>query len=72
MTKSEFLAQLKKALQGNLSSSAVQENMDYYDRYILRDWSSDVCSSDLEVTEALPLMRIAALSRIARGRICLL
>ena len=35
MTKSEFLAQLKKALQENLSSSAVQENMDYYNKYII-------------------------------------
>ena len=32
MTKSEFLAQLRKALQGNLNSSAVQENMEYYER----------------------------------------
>lgn len=37
MTKSEFLAQLKKALQENLNSSAVQENMDYYNRYIIEE-----------------------------------
>lgn len=37
MTKSEFLAQLKNALQDNLNSSAVQENMDYYNRYIIEE-----------------------------------
>lgn len=34
MTKNEFLAQLQKALQGNLSDSKVQENIDYYKQYI--------------------------------------
>lgn len=37
MTKSEFLTQLRKALQENLGSSAVQENVDYYNRYIIEE-----------------------------------
>ncbi len=37
MTKSEFLAQLKRALQENLNSAAVQENMNYYNRYIIEE-----------------------------------
>ena len=51
MTKSEFLAQLKKALQGNLSSSAVQENMDYYDRYIIEETAKG--KSEQEVVDML-------------------
>lgn len=34
MTKIEFLKQLEKELQGNISSSAVKENIDYYESYI--------------------------------------
>lgn len=37
MTKSEFLAQLKSALQGNVSSRTVQENMEFYDQYIIEE-----------------------------------
>lgn len=37
MTKNEFLTQLKSALQENLNSNAVQENMDYYNRYIIEE-----------------------------------
>ncbi len=51
MTKSEFLAQLKKALQNNLSSSAVQENMDYYDRYIIEETAKG--KSEQEVVDML-------------------
>ena len=51
MTKSEFLAELKKALQGNLSSSAVRENMDYYDRYIIEETAKG--KSEQEVVDML-------------------
>lgn len=34
MTRSEFLSQLREALQGDLSGSAVQENVNYYNNYI--------------------------------------
>ncbi len=37
MTKGKFLAQLKSALQENLNSSTVQENVDYYNRYIIEE-----------------------------------
>lgn len=51
MTKSEFLAQLKKALQDNLNSSAVQENMDYYNRYIIEETAKG--KSEQEVVDML-------------------
>ena len=34
MTRSEFLKQLREALENDLSGSVVQENVDYYDNYI--------------------------------------
>lgn len=34
MKKSEFLSQLKKALENELDSKAVKENVDYYEDYI--------------------------------------
>ena len=34
MKKSEFLSQLKKALESELDSKAVKENIDYYEDYI--------------------------------------
>lgn len=51
MTKSEFLAQLRKALQNNLSSSAVQENMEYYERYITEEAAKG--KSEREVIDML-------------------
>ena len=51
MTKSEFLAQLRKALQGNLNSSAVQENMEYYERYIIEETAKG--KSEQEVLDML-------------------
>ncbi|EOS38592.1 DUF1700 domain-containing protein [Lachnospiraceae bacterium] len=51
MTKSEFLVQLKKALQDKLSSTAVQENMDYYDRYIIEETAKG--KSEQEVVDML-------------------
>lgn len=35
MTKAEFLEHLRNELSGNISQSAVQNNTDYYDRYII-------------------------------------
>lgn len=37
MTRSEFLSQLKEALEGDLNSSAVQENVNYYNNYITEE-----------------------------------
>lgn len=34
MNKEEFLSQLRTALNGNIDSALVQENMEYYSRYI--------------------------------------
>lgn len=34
MTKVEFLEHLRKELTGNIDQRAVQDNIDYYDRYI--------------------------------------
>ncbi len=51
MTKSEFLAQLKEALQGNVSSRTVQENMEFYDQYIIEETAKG--KSEPEVLDAL-------------------
>lgn len=51
MTKSEFLAQLKKALQGNVSGRTVQENMEFYDQYIIEETAKG--KSEQEVISAL-------------------
>ncbi len=51
MTKSEFLAQLKTALQGNVSSRTVQENMEFYDQYIIEETAKG--KSEQEVLSAL-------------------
>ena len=37
MTREEFLSQLRLALQGKVSSEKVQENMDYYNDYIIEE-----------------------------------
>lgn len=37
MTREEFLAQLRASLQGKVSSDHVQENMDYYNSYIIEE-----------------------------------
>ena len=37
MTKFEFLEQLRKELTGSISQAAVQDNIDYYDRYIMEE-----------------------------------
>lgn len=51
MTKSEFLTQLKKALEEKLNSSAVQENMVYYNRYITEEMAKG--KSEEEVVNML-------------------
>lgn len=51
MTKSEFLAQLRQALQENVSSRTVQENMDYYDQYIIEETAKG--RSEQEVLDTL-------------------
>lgn len=47
MNREEFLKQLKEALQDNLSSSAVQENMNYYNEYILEEVSKGKSEVDV-------------------------
>lgn len=37
MSKEEFLAELRTALNGNINSALVQENMEYYDHYITEE-----------------------------------
>ncbi|MBO5461526.1 MAG: DUF1700 domain-containing protein [Ruminococcus sp.] len=51
MTKSEFLKQLEKELMGNISSSAVKENIDYYDSYFREELENG--RSEEEVLEML-------------------
>ena len=37
MRKSEFLQELKEALQGEVSGGVLQENLRYYDNYITQE-----------------------------------
>lgn len=51
MKRSEFLAQLKSALENNLNAEAVRENLDYYNEYIQKEMKSG--KSEQEVLEML-------------------
>ncbi len=51
MNKEEFLAQLKTALGGNIASNLVQENLDYYNNYIMEEVRKG--KSEREVMEML-------------------
>lgn len=51
MTKVEFIEQLKKELRTSMNSSAVKENIDYYDNYITDEMKSG--KSEEEVIEML-------------------
>lgn len=51
MNKEEFLAQLKLALGGNISGALVQENLDYYNNYIMEEVRKG--KSEREVMEML-------------------
>ena len=51
MTKVEFLEHLRKELTGNISQRAVQDNIDYYDRYIIDEVKSG--KSEKEVLQML-------------------
>ncbi len=51
MNKEEFLAQLKLALGGNINSALVQENLDYYNHYIMEEMQKG--KSEREVMEML-------------------
>ncbi len=47
MTKTEFLSQLKRELTGNINPQAVQENIEYYDRYIMDEVRSGKSEEDV-------------------------
>lgn len=51
MSKSEFLDQLRAALQEDLSSAQVQENVDYYNQYISEETKKG--KSEKEVLDML-------------------
>ncbi len=51
MTRSEFLSQLRDALESDLGSSAVQENVNYYNHYISEETAKG--KSEEEVLESL-------------------
>lgn len=51
MTREEFLSQLRLALQGKVSSGKVQENVNYYNDYIIEEIRKG--KSETEVLEML-------------------
>lgn len=58
MTKQEFLHELQAALQGELDQAAVNENIRYYDNYIMEE--SRKGKSEAEVMEQLGNPRLIA------------
>ncbi|MDD2978396.1 MAG: DUF1700 domain-containing protein [Hespellia sp.] len=51
MTKYEFLQKLREALENDLSGAVVQDNINYYDRYIMEEVQKG--SSEADVIAAL-------------------
>ncbi len=58
MTKQEFLQELRLALQGQLSQAAINENIRYYDNYIMEEIRKG--SSEEGVTSRLGNPRLIA------------
>lgn len=58
MTKQEFLHELQSALQGELEQAAVNENIRYYDNYIMEEARKG--KSETEVIEQLGNPRLIA------------
>lgn len=58
MTRQEFLQELRLALQGQLSQAAINENIRYYDNYILEEVRKG--SSEQEVISRLGNPRLIA------------
>lgn len=58
MTKQEFLQELRLALQGQLSQAAINENIRYYDNYIMEEMRKG--SSEEAVTSRLGNPRLIA------------
>lgn len=56
MTRSEFLGQLQQALQNDLSISAVKENVNYYNNYILDEVQNGKPESEVLATLGDPWM----------------
>ena len=62
MRKTEFLQELKEALQGEVPASAVRENLAYYDQYITQEAASG--RSEEDVIEEIGSPRLIARSII--------
>ena len=58
MTKQEFLHELQTALQGEISQAAINENIKYYDRYIMEETRKG--KTEKEVIEGLGNPRLIA------------
>lgn len=58
MTRQEFLQELRLALQGQLSQTAINENIRYYDNYIMEEMRKG--SSETEVIGRLGNPRLIA------------
>lgn len=58
MTKSEFLSELREALQGEVPAGVIEDNVRYYDTYISQEAATG--RSDAEIIEELGGPRIIA------------
>ncbi len=58
MRKTEFLQELREALEGEVSASAIQSNISYYDQYISQEMAKG--RSEEEVIEEIGSPRLIA------------
>lgn len=58
MTRTEFLEQLRQALQGNMNQTLVNEHLQYYEKYIIEE--SRKGRSEQEVVDFLGNPRLIA------------
>ena len=65
MSREEFLTELRKALQGRVSQQAVNDNLLYYEEYILTE--SHKGKTEAEVIAELGNPRLLANSRTTKG-----
>ena len=66
MRKTEFLQELREALDGEVSASVIQSNISYYDQYISQEAAKG--RSEEEVIEEIGSPRLIAKAARAPGR----
>ena len=58
MRKTEFLQELREALDGEVSASVIQSNISYYDQYISQEAAKGRREKNGECTPYCPVTRV--------------